>query len=606
MSYRPWTRALLAGSALFSGLCAAPASAQQVDRIVAFGDSYADEGNLFELTGLNPLTFQNGIYSSGRFSGGSNYVDTLRDLLGAPVENFAIGGASAVRGSGSPFDLQLEVDQFLNVGTQLPAFPAGAPSFDANDLVVVSIGGNDARYFQQGVNNGRTVNDSIAAATTQLNRLVAAGAPTISFLAGNTALLPEVATNPAAQAVRNQFSTTYNTALQGVLAGYAANGVTVHYLDLSSVLSSVQADPAAFGVPNGVVCPATPANVASGCDGYLFYVDALHLSSDGFRIVGQYIAAQLQAPLTLAAPTDLALDTARQFGRTLNSRVDLGSPRDGEIAEGLKLFLVGDTFSRDVDASISTDAFDLDGVGATVGAEFGLGNAVLGIAGNYTRGRAKFGGDPARDRLRSLQVGGYAGYAIGPAFVQAHLGYGRDRHRLTREGVVNSLRARPDGTHWTAGAKAGYLVPLASLRVGPVAAVDYAKAKVDGFTEEGDAALALNVDKLSLKSLTGSLGLEARGDFEGGGVGLRPFISAVVEKDFTGDGRTAFFSQASAPTIVNRWDLGERSQDVYGRLTAGASAAILGRTSLDAQVSSTFRKDDGNELSAQLGLRVGF
>ena len=30
---------------------------------------------------------------TGRFSGGSNYIDTLRGLLQVPVQNFAIGGA---------------------------------------------------------------------------------------------------------------------------------------------------------------------------------------------------------------------------------------------------------------------------------------------------------------------------------------------------------------------------------------------------------------------------------------------------------------------------------------------------------------------------------
>lgn len=587
----------LAGAALFATVTlATPASAQRIDNIVAFGDSYADTGNLFALTGLNPATFQGGIYRTGRFSGGTNYIDTLSTILNAPVDNFAVGGASAVRGSGSLFDLQFEVDQFLAAGGTL----------GPNDLVTLSIGGNDARYFQQGLSNGLTVDDSIAAATTQLDRLVTAGAPTISFLAGNTALLPEVALDPAAQAIRNTFSTTYNTALQGVLGGYAADGVIVHYLDLNAVLTSIQANPAAFGVPNGVVCAPTQANVISNCDGYLFYVDQLHLSSDGFAIIGQYVAAQLQAPLTLAGPSDLGLDTARQFGRTLTSRVDLGSPRDGEVAEGVKFFLVGDTFSRDVPRSNSTDGFDVDGVGGTAGAEFGFANGVAGVAANYTRGRANFVGDPAHDRSRSIQLGAYAGYAIGPAFVQGHVGYGRDKHRLTREGVVENMRARPDGNHWTAGAKAGYLMPAGSLRVGPIVAVDYAKAKVDGYTESGDPALTLSVDDVNLKAVTGNLGLEARGDFEGGGIGLRPFVSATAEKEFSGDSRTIRFAQTSAPGIVNRWDLGERDKGVYGRLTGGASAAIFTGASLDANVSSTFGKDDGDELSAQLGFRMGF
>src|SRR3546814_523240 len=76
----------VASSAL---LWSAPASAQSVDRIVAFGDSYADDGNLFELIGIDPPF----VYPTGRFSGGTNFVDPISTLLNAPAENFAIGGA---------------------------------------------------------------------------------------------------------------------------------------------------------------------------------------------------------------------------------------------------------------------------------------------------------------------------------------------------------------------------------------------------------------------------------------------------------------------------------------------------------------------------------
>ncbi|HEU0309858.1 MAG TPA: hypothetical protein VFR36_01380, partial [Sphingomicrobium sp.] len=85
---------LLAASLLTaSALVATPAAAQRVDQIVAFGDSYADDGNLFQI--LGPLTPPEAllVYPTGRFSGGTNYVDTLGDLLNAPIDNFAIGGA---------------------------------------------------------------------------------------------------------------------------------------------------------------------------------------------------------------------------------------------------------------------------------------------------------------------------------------------------------------------------------------------------------------------------------------------------------------------------------------------------------------------------------
>ena len=67
------------------------ASAQQIDRIVAFGDSYADTGNAFALGYANPQALA--VYPTGRFSGGSNYIDTLGNILQVPVQDFAIGGA---------------------------------------------------------------------------------------------------------------------------------------------------------------------------------------------------------------------------------------------------------------------------------------------------------------------------------------------------------------------------------------------------------------------------------------------------------------------------------------------------------------------------------
>lgn len=608
MIQRLGARALFGATAALALGVAGPADAQRITRIVAFGDSYADTGNLFRLSGLNPATFQNGIYSTGRFSGGTNYIDSLSLLLGAPVENFAIGGASAVRGApATAFDLQFEVDNFLNVGTQSSVFPTGAPSFGPNDLLTVSIGGNDARYFQQGLYGSFTVNDAIAASRTQLNRLVAAGAPTISFLAGNTALLPEVATNPSAQAVRNTFSTTYNNALQQTLAGYAANGVVVHYLDLSQVLGSIQTNGAAYGLPNGVVCAPTQANVLSGCAGYLFYVDGLHLSSDGFRVVAQYVQRQLQAPLNLGATSDLALDNALQFGRTLNSRMDLGSPRDGEVLEGPRVFVMGDSFSRDVRASNVNDPFDIDSVGATAGVEVGFGgNGLIGVAGGITRGKARLANDSANIKGKGWQGGVYAAYALGPVFVQGHAGYGHTDYDISRAAVIDRLSASPEGSHVVAGAKAGFLTGLGPLRVGPVVALDYAKAKIDGYTETGDNALRLDVGAQRYSALVGGAGLELRGDFNAGGSSLRPFASAMLEKDLKGDGRTITFAQTASPSIVNRFDLGERDKSIYTRFTAGASAQLASNIQLDINGSTTAGKDMGNDVSVQGGVRVGF
>jgi uncharacterized protein YhjY with autotransporter beta-barrel domain/phospholipase/lecithinase/hemolysin len=600
------TASLLGASAL---AFAAPAQAQRVDNIVVFGDSYADDGNAFELAGVDPVTTI--YYSTGRFSGGTNYIDTLSDILGATTENFAIGGAMTDNSNvnlGLP-GFQTEVQAFL-AGGLLPAFPSGDGAFDENDLLAVSIGGNDSRFFQQ---SGGLLADAPAAATAAaanatfgLDLLVDAGARNISFLAGNTAILPEVAGEPVGAAeIRSAFSTTFNTAMQDTLAGYAANGVMVHYLDLTLVGEQVTNNLGAYGL-TGVACPLDTTCVLNPSSPYLFYVDGVHLTSKGFEIVGKYIAAQLTAPLTLQAPSDLALDTARQFGRTLTTRMDTGSPRDGDMPEGMKFFLVGDGFNRHQDAGERNLDYRASGVGATAGVQFGFGSGVAGLAVNYSKPNANFTSDAADVDSRSIQVGGYAGFGIAGAFVQGYAGYGWDKHDIDREGVVEGMNADTKGHHFLIGAKGGYLMPMGAVRVGPVIALDYAKAKVDGYSESGDPALALNVDGISYKSLRGSAGVELRSDFEGGGVQLRPYASAVVEKDFSGDDRTIRFAQQASPTIVNSFAFADGSKKAYGRFSAGFSAAILTGVSLDVAGSATAGKDQGEETSAHLGLRIGF
>ncbi len=604
MSIRIVSRLLLAASGLAIAALPAPAAAQNIDRIIAFGDSYADDGNAFELGLVSPTIAP--LYPTGRFTGGTNYVDSLSQLLNAPVVNFAIGGARA-----NP-DFLTEVAIFAAGGGGV--FPTVTPSFDEGDLITVSIGGNDARTF--GATPGATVSGApaaaapaIAATEIGLDVLVNAGAPTISFLAGDTGRLPEVAAFPSIAALRTAYSTAFNQGVQQVLAGYAADGVIVHYLDLSLVLDRVEANLAAFGL-TAVTCPAFATGdltcLLNGGAGFLIYGDLLHPTSQGSAIIARYIATQLQAPLTLQSTSDLALDTARQFGRTLGSRANLAGSAAGEFAPGMQVFVVGDSFSRDVDASDRTDPFDIDGVGVTGGVSFGFAGGLAGIAANYSRPKAKFLADIADTRTQSWQVGAFAGTSIGGIVAQAYVGYGRDDHEIERQGVIDKLHAETDGSHWLAGAKAGYLVPRGGLRIGPVVALDYAKAKVDGYTEEGDAALTLEVDSVSARSLTGSLGVELRGEVDTGGIALRPFASAALEKDFLGDGRTMHFAQTSAPIIVNRWELEDRSKKTYGRLSGGAGAAILTGVTLDAVVSATVGRDDGDEISAHVGLGFGF
>lgn len=613
--------ALAAATALTA--FAAPVSAQQIDRIVAFGDSYADTGNFFQFVGINPLTGTGGAYTTGRFSGGTNYIDTLAQLINAPVDNFAIGGALTTQfntNTGPNLGFPTEYGSFLTGGAGATPFPSVSGTFGEGDLLAISVGGNDARIYQTGsvalaIPVGTLAGApaagaaSAAAATAGLNLLVAAGSPTISYLAGNTANIPEVnfQANPAAAfAIRDAYFQSFDAAMRTTLAGYAANGEIVHYLDLNIVGQQIQSNFAGYGL-TALACPAFPnPTCVINSNGYLFYGDQLHLTSQGFAIVGKYIAAQLAAPLTLQAPSDSAMNVGQQFGRTLTDRLDLSAPRDGDMPEGIHAYIVGDAYSRSVNSSRGNQPFSSDSVGGTIGVDYGFGSGVVGIAANYSKPNVNFGTNAARVKGDSIQVGAYAGFGIGGAFAQGYVGYGWDNHDITRRGVVEGMSASPKGNHWIAGGKVGYLMNMGSIRVGPVAGLDYARVKVDAYTESGDPALTLNVGAAKYNSLRGDLGAELRGDFAGGGIQFRPYISLVAEKELGSAGRSISFAQTDAPTIVNHFNFDDVSKKIYGRGTIGATARIFGGVAVDAGISMTGGKKQGDETSGHLGVRVGF
>jgi outer membrane lipase/esterase len=602
MNYRRVSRALACASVLSLAAMSSAAEAQRISRIIAFGDSYADTGNFFRLAGINPVSTV--IYTTGRFSGGSNYVDTLSNLLQVQDFNFAIGGAQTI-GNDTPGvpGFTFEVQEFASGGGTL-GFPAVNTTLTRSDLVAVSIGGNDARHYQL---NGGTLAGAPAAAaiavtnaTNNLNVVMTHGTPTISFLAGDTGQLPEIAGNPAGAAIRTAFSTAYNTGMQNTLAGYARQGSIVHYLDLTTVLNDVKANPGGFGI-QGLVCPAIPdpTCIANNNAPFLFYVDNLHLTSVGFAIVGKYVVVQLAAPLTLQAPSDMGLDVAQQWGRTLSSRSDLAG-RGGE-KDGLRFYVLGDALSHDVGATNTNDAFEVRSWGGTIGAEYGVPGGMVGIAGNYSRPKVTFGTNTANVRGHSWQVGAYGSLSMGGLFGQGYIGYGRDSDRISRNGVVQGMEAHPHGNHTLAGAKAGYLMSFAGLSAGPIVAVDYARAKVDSYTETGDPALTLNVSGQHAKAVTGDAGIEVRGDL----AGLHPFVDLTAEHNFTSDDRVITFDQTTSPGIVNSWAVPGRKQ-TYGRLAGGASASLNGAVSVDAFVSTTLGHKGGNVTGGNVGVKVRF
>ncbi len=175
----------------------APASfaATSIEKIIVFGDSLSDNGNLYALTSkLNAVTSwvpvlpKNPPYYKGRFSNGPVWIEYVAQVLNVPLVDYAYGGALAENLSSSgqiiPFGLGTQVDFFLTGHV--------SDTHTSKYLYVIWAGGNDYLHGKTEDVEGTTTN-TVNTIRDQIEWLTYYGAK--NFLIVN---LPDLGTTPEA------------------------------------------------------------------------------------------------------------------------------------------------------------------------------------------------------------------------------------------------------------------------------------------------------------------------------------------------------------------------------------------------------------------------
>jgi outer membrane lipase/esterase len=591
--------------------------------IQAFGDSYADIGNVFRIAGVpNPPQ-----YPTGRFSGGTNFIDTTSALLGIPQANFAIGGAtSGTTNVASPF--------LPGFTQEWQGFIASGKSFAPSDLLEMSIGGNDARAYRLA---GGTLAGVPAAATVSFNQtmaginaLVGVGARNLVFTTGDVGQLPEAIGNPNA-AIGTAYSQNYNAQMQVALAAIARSGVRVELVDISAIGSLIKANPALYGISNVGACPLACIGNPALQNQFLFYFDGVHLTSHGFAILGQYIVNRLEAPLTFAPQGDLALNSAMGFASTLFGKLDMFRETYGFQSSTMNAYaaytkapymkapppvavnpwsfwMQANGGISDRQSTVASNGFSLDSVGGTIGTEYRINNnAFVGGAFDYSNPKARLFNNAGTTDVNSYQLGAYAAWADAHFFAQGLATYGLQNFRNTRPGVVDTITSNPDGTSFVAGGKVGYLFDAGKVQAGPIGGLVYARARVNGFTEAGDPVLTLTAGRQTAEVLVGSVGVQIRAPFTVNGRIISPYLNLTAEDDFIGNGRIIQFGATSAPLIINNWAIPNgSSQRIYGRVAGGVVAPVSNNVALTANLSRTVGHQGGDDFYGTGGLKISF
>ena len=167
----------------------------------------------------------------------------------------------------------------------------------------------------------------------------------------------------------------------------------------------------------------------------------------------------------------------------------------------------GDRARRDGSNALS---FETSGVSA--GADYRANEAfALGAGLGYGRDRTDVGENGSRSDADNRTVAFYASYHPGETFfldgLVGHqwMSFDSRRHVAANGGSVQGDR---DGTQWFASVSAGLDHHRDQLSLSPYARLDVSRARLDGYTEQGDPIFALRVAGQDVDSTTGNLGLD--------------------------------------------------------------------------------------------------
>lgn len=231
------------------------ANAQKIDKIVVFGDSLSDNGNIFHLTNtaqkvisLIPLIPKSPPYFNGRFSNGLVWVDHIAEILHLPMTNYAYGGSWAEPFWDSflivPFGLSTQVDMYL--------FASLTDFHKSDHLYVIWSGSNDYIQGRQDIEYATT--NTVNHIQKQIDKLISYGArhfliltiPDLSFTPEVTARGPYFASRASKMSVRHNEKLL--ASMQNIESKYP--GVQFMTMDISNYFYDMINNPKKYNLKN--------------------------------------------------------------------------------------------------------------------------------------------------------------------------------------------------------------------------------------------------------------------------------------------------------------------------------------------------------------------
>ena len=495
---------LAASASLATGV-----SAQAYSRLVVFGNSYSANGNngpfsngpvFTSLLGFNPTLATGPVTGSINYAYGGAFTD---DLFPSPpglfqqLRNYT--GRGGAFGQGELVSVFGGANNIFLWGNSFATLP---PAIKANPNPFID---PIARFAADDIN--LLVNDIAGrgAGTILVTNMLRLG------------VLPRYASTPAMGMV-DYAGTTFNSQLRMLLLSTATArpNTNIILFDLAKVSDAVTSNPARFGVMNATQACLVGATVCGNPDSY-FYWDDVHPSAAGHRLIAALADDYLHygdraAELTLQGETayrhrEDALDAATE---RLSGHEAWGG--------GTSIAVAGLYDATNFDRREAVSSGDSRGYGARVMLESGSETMRFGLAGSVRQADVKTGS--TRFELQSLGMDAYGGWRSDDLFVNAAAGVSNeDFNDIERVSGLATLTQTGSTEGFSAGVRvqAGMWFDMGGIALSPRVAATWASSSIDGYAEEGLAAVYQYGDR-EVKGVTAEAVLRAETDVGGFGV----------------------------------------------------------------------------------------
>lgn len=542
--------------------------------MIVFGDSLADAGQIPDFFGgtTNGMRFTNR-EANGQFAPVSPMILGARlgftaTELGPSTSleneatfqpdgnNWAVGGYRTDQILDSITDTSVVAVPVFGVLRDRPGYLANGLRADPNALYYLTGGGND--FLQGLVDSPASAASAGARLAASAQALQQGGARYIMvWMLPDLGLTPNFSGTPNQGAV-SQLSQVFNQSLLSQLGQIDAEIIP---LNIPALLNEAVADPAPYGLAAGQNLIGTcysgsncVQNPIYGINGLtpdptkLLFNDSVHPTIAGQQLIADYGYSILSAPWEITLLPEMAHASLRAQQDELRNQWQTPWQNAGEW----QAIIAAGGQDLDFDSQSSAASGDGRGYNLTVGGSYRLSDAWrIGLAAGAYRQKLEAGPSDSDYTLNSYLATAFAQFQYSRLWADAavtggHLDYSDLQRTFALAANDRAEKGDTDGDAWAFAARLGVNLAASdsAWQLSPFISADYARVKVDGYSEEGSRSTALAFDEQDRTSRRLGAGLQGSVRF---GQGTKLYAEVAREHEFEDDGQDLSMHLVSVP-----------------------------------------------------------